>query len=176
MADSQRPRLPDQRVGNEKPFVIESTVRGAAQNPTSARAVGYDPQKTTKGTATYAGSTSTLSDTAATWTNDQPNGLLLRVECAASGRTHHPRITDFVASTKTFTFTTLSEAVAKDDEYEVMGCPLMELAAVTVAANQTTVNANEAQHGYAGTRRLAIEFTYSATDVAWIEYEYEVLD
>ena len=42
MADSQRPRLPDQGVGNEKPFVIESTVRGAYKAPVEVAGIDAD--------------------------------------------------------------------------------------------------------------------------------------
>lgn len=167
-------RLEDQQVGGKKPFILETTVRGSAQNPTGARAVGYDPRKTTKGTATYAGSTSTLSDTSSSWTNDQPNGLPIWVYTTLSGRLHKARITDYVASTKTYTFTTLSESVSIGDEYEVMGYPLMALADASVSTNQTTVNADTTQHGYTGLRRLDVELTYSSTHVIWIPCEYEV--
>lgn len=176
MANPEPPRLENQSVGNLTPFVIVSTSRGAAKNPTAVRAVGYDPKKTVKGTATSAGSTSTLSDSAATWTNDQPNGLLIRIRTAASGKPHEARITDYDSATDTYTFTTLSEAVGNGDEYEVVGWPLMALATATVSTNETTINATQALHAYVGPRRLAVEFTFSATEVRWVEWEYEVVD
>lgn len=172
----ERRRFSDRRVGDQKPFIVRTSVRGAAKNPTSARAIGYDPGPSNQvsGTNSETGSTSTLSASGLTGADDKWNGMGVWIEVAASGRRYKARVTDWVLATGILTFTTLTETVAQGDTWEMFGEPLMELASASVSGSQTTVDANQAQHAYEGTRRIDIELTFSATDVEWVEYEYEV--
>jgi len=168
-------RLENRRVGDLKPIIIETTVRAADKDPSSAQAIGYDPKKGTTRTSTNAGSTSTLSAGGLTGADDKWNGMPVGITTTASGLTHQARVTDWDLTAELLTFTTLSEPVVQGDSYEIMGEPLMLLAAASVSGNDTTVNLDAALHGYAGPRRLEIEFTFSGSDVEWREYEYEVI-
>jgi hypothetical protein len=171
--------IQDQSVGDSWPIKIKTTIKSTAKNPTSARAVGYDPGWPTNGTATSDGTQKNYIIDADTTqvgaADDKWNGVPISVVCEASGEEYETRIVDWTLGSRTLEVEgSLPETVAAGDKYIIEGEPLMLLAAAAVSGNETTVETTGTMHAYAGERRLAVEFTFSGSEVKWQEFEYNV--
>lgn|GEM_PF-4776767 len=133
-------RHQDVRVGATVTLAVDcydETTR-AAKNPASAAVLVVDRSRPTTGTAD-SGSTTTIVDAEHKGLTAEPDdfwiGLRLKVT-HLTGTVEETSITDFVKSTGTFTFSTITEAVVAGDTYELLGYPLHPKAAGTVSTNR----------------------------------------
>ncbi len=135
-------------VGDQKTLSFDTTVEGltTARNPNSSSTMlVLDADRDTSGTATAAGTTTSLTDSArASDAADLWNGVNLRLTKATTGHVYTMRVLDFAAGV--FTLTPCPEAIASGDTYELIGYPLLVQTAITPVANKgsVTVGPNDA--------------------------------
>lgn len=105
---------------------------------TSASAIAIDTGNTTTGTATSAGTTTTLVDTALTQADDFWNGVPLTI--TEDGVSYTTTVTDFVQSTHTLTFHAIPVATTTSSAYVLAGYPLLVTGALTPTDNAVTID------------------------------------
>lgn len=104
----------------------------------SAAVLVIDTDHTTSGTATSAGTTATLVDTALTEANDFWIGVPISI--TEDGVSYGAVITDFVQSTHTLTFTPIPVATTTSSTYVLAGYPMLPSVAATVSTNLVTID------------------------------------
>lgn len=147
MADKREPlELGPFTVGDEKTITIATCVHetGADKDVSSGTFAFWDDDGRIKGMAD-SGSTTTLVDaTLNTYDDDTFNGIPLDLRYA-NGTMRRTVVTDFTGSSGTLTFAAQPNAIAADDEYELLGKPLLaQTAADSISTNTASIQLTSA--------------------------------
>lgn len=131
------------QVGDEKALTLEAFYsngpdvnqkRGIA----SAAVLVIDTDHTTSGTATSAGTTSTLIDTALD--EDDNFWIGVPITITEDGVSYGAVVTDFVKSTHTLTITPIPVATTTSSTYTLAGYPMLPSVAATPTNNLVTID------------------------------------